>query len=183
MALKATTVLSIFLLQKPSKVSKIKDHVKCLKRRLQHWLNEDLEELMRGGRTIQQRLPKGRPARANSNLARTFSNLMFKGKVKAALDLLSNSGKGGVLHLDAHVNPDDPLSPSVRETLLQKHPPAQRAHPECIGEEPQEPHPVIFESLDASAALKISGAAGPSGLDAHAWKRLCTCFKQASSDL
>ena len=188
MALKATIVLPILLLQKPSKVSKTKAHVKCLERRLQHWLNGDLEELMREGRTIQQRLPKGGPTRASPNLARTFSNLMFKGKCKAALDLLSNSGKGGVLHLDAQVNSDDPSSPLVREALLQKHPPAQQVHPECIvGEEPQEPHPVIFESLDASvirsAALKISGSAGPSGLDAHEWRRLCTCHKGASRDL
>ena len=46
---------------------------------------------------------------------------------------------------------------------------------------------MIFESLDASAiraaALKISGAAGPSGLDAQEWRRLCTCHKAASRDL
>ena len=113
---------------------------------------------------------------------------MFKGKCKAALDLLSDSGKGGVLHLDAHINPDDPSSLSVREALLQKHPPAQQVRPKCIvDEEPQEPHPVIFESLDASAirsaALKISGAAGPSGLDAHKWRCICTCHKGASRDL
>ena len=141
MALKATIVLPILLLQKPSRISKTKDHVKCLERRLQHWLNGDLEELTREGRTIQQRLPKGGHARASPNLAQTFSNLMFKGKCKAALDLLSDSGKGGVLHLDAHINPDDPSSLSVREALLQKHPPAQQVCPECIvDEEPQEPH-------------------------------------------
>ena len=149
-ALKATIVLPILLLQKPSKVSKTKNHVKCLERRLQHWVIGDLEELTREGRTIQQRLPKGRTAGADSNLARTFSNLMFKGKCKAALGLLSVSGKGDVLHLDGRVDFDDPSSPSVREALLQKYPPAQQVHPECIiDEEPQEPHPVIFESLDA----------------------------------
>ena len=31
--------------------------------------------------------------------------------------------------------------------------------------------------------LKVNGAAGPSGLDAHGWRRLCTCFKGASRDL
>ena len=90
--------------------------------------------------------------------------------------------------LDANINPDDPSSLSVREDLLQKHPPAQQVRPKCIvDEEPQEPHPVIFESLDASgirsAALKISGAAGPSGLDAHEWRHICTCHKGASRDL
>ena len=32
-------------------------------------------------------------------------------------------------------------------------------------------------------ALKTDGTAGPSGLDAAAWKRLCTSFKTASTDL
>ena len=45
----------------------------------------------------------------------------------------------------------------------------------------------MFESLDASvvcsAALRVSGAAGPSGLDAHEWRCLCTSHKAASRDL
>ena len=48
-------------------------------------------------------------------------------------------------------------------------------------------HPIIFDSIDArlirSTSLRVSGAAGPSGLDAHAWRRLCTAFKTASDDL
>ena len=42
-------------------------------------------------------------------------------------------------------------------------------------------------SLDADAihhaALHTNGAAGPSGLDAHAWRRLCSSFKSASHNL
>ena len=45
---------------------------------------------------------------------------------------------------------------------------------------------MIFESLDAnairSAALSVNGAAGPSGLDSHEWRRLCTSHKGASRD-
>ena len=50
-----------------------------------------------------------------------------------------------------------------------------------------EPHPVIFDVIDGqlirSMMLKMDGAAGPSGLDATAWKRMCTSFKTASVDL
>ena len=44
-----------------------------------------------------------------------------------------------------------------------------------------------FDSIDfnliLSTALRTSGAAGPSGLDAHPWQRLCTAFKTASNTL
>ena len=77
---------------------------------------------------------------------------MFMGKCKTALDLLSRGEKGRILHLNDHVNPDDPLSPTVRELLVQKHPVGQPAYSLCIvPDEPQDSHPVIFESLDANA--------------------------------
>ena len=48
-------------------------------------------------------------------------------------------------------------------------------------------HPVIFEVLDGAlirnAALRTRGAAGPSGLDAFGWRRLCISFQRASDDL
>ena len=53
------------------------------------WLKGNLDELVREGRAIQQRLPKNGSNKANPNLGRSFSNLMFMGKCKAALDLLS----------------------------------------------------------------------------------------------
>jgi len=46
---------------------------------------------------------------------------------------------------------------------------------------------VLFDRIDGDAiqstALKTDGAAGPSGLDAAAWRRLCTSFKSSSSEL
>lgn len=135
---------------------------------------------MREGRTIQQRIPKSSPSMSNKHLARSFANLMFR----AALRLLSDQSKGGLLHLDDPVDGEG----SVREILTAKHPPSQPAHPDTIiNDDPQEVHPVLFESLDAtmikSAALHTSGAAGPSGLDALGWRRLCTAFKLASVEL
>ena len=49
------------------------------------------------------------------------------------------------------------------------------------------PDPVIFDVLDGpvikAAALRTSGAAGPSGIDAHGWRRLCSSFCSASDEL
>ena len=45
----------------------------------------------------------------------------------------------------------------------------------------------MFDEIDAteirSAALRTTGAVGPSGIDAHCWRWLCTSFKSASQDL
>ena len=63
----------------------------------------------------------------DDHLAQSFANLMFKGKTHAALDLLANNGKGGVLYLDNPAN-----SPSMRDVLQSKHPPGQQM-PSCQG--------------------------------------------------
>ena len=131
-ALKAATVFPILLLQKPSRASKTKDHINCLERRLASWSNGDLNELMMEGRVLQLRLPKLGFSKANNNLARNFANLMFMGKCKAALDLLSKEEKGGILHLDDPADPNSPNSPTVRDVLVDKHPPGQHAYCNCI---------------------------------------------------
>ena len=47
--------------------------------------------------------------------------------------------------------------------------------------------PTLFEALDGAliqqVALQCRGSAGPTGLDAHAWRRMCSSFKQASWNL
>ena len=187
-ALRAATVMPILLLQKPHRTSKAKEHTACLERRLKIWKEGNLNDLVLEGRAIQHRLPKSTSPAAKQNLSRSFANLMFAGKTKAALDLLSSAEKGGVLHLADPSDPNAPGSPSVRDVLNSKHPPGQRAYAEYIlPSDPQVVHPVVFDSIDASvirsAALRTTGSAGPSGIDAHGWRRLCTSFKGASTDL
>lgn len=148
------------------------------------WLDGDLSDLLLEGRTIQRRIPKSNPEDSQKRLSRSFANLMFQGKTKAAIRLLTEEVKGGVLRLGDHVD----THKTVRDVLKDKHPPSQPAHPDSVIEDdPPEVHPVLFESIDASmmrsAALRTSGAAGPSGLDAVSWRRLCTSFKSASNDL
>lgn len=105
-ALKATTVAPILLLQKPSAKSKAKDHSTCLERRLRTWLDGNLQDLLLEGRTIQQRIPKQNPdisEKHQKNLSRSFANKMFEGNTKAAIRLLTEDSKGGVLRLGDHI--------------------------------------------------------------------------------
>ena len=112
-------------------------------------------------------------------------NSCFRGKVKAALQLLRNESvsKGGMLPLNSKL----PTGLTVHEELISKHPIAQPIHPSAVLSFPTSKlpsHPVIFDSLDgATAALHTNGSAGPSGLDALGWRCLCTSFQRASADL
>ena len=182
--------MSILVLQKPARKSKPKDLAACLERRLNTWATGDINNLVLEGRCLQKRLPKTAPSqRQDVNLACTFSDLMFGGETSAALDLLSQKGKGGVLNATDPVNPDDPASPSVLEALKSKHPHAQPATTDALlpDIDPTQVHPVIYDMIDAScirtAALNTKGAAGPSGLDTHCWRRLCTSFHATSREL
>ena len=99
-ALMVVTILPILVLQIPHHRSKVKEHITCLERKMLLWKDGDLSALVKEGRAIQQRLPKCSSSKQEKVLAHTFANLMFKGKTHAALDLLTNAGKGGLLHLN-----------------------------------------------------------------------------------
>ena len=189
-ALKAATVLPLLLLQKPHQKSKQKDHISCLEQRMRLWEDGEFLELLEEGRTIQGRLRKSHSHRHDDDdhLARRFANFMFQGKTHAALQLLSDKGKGSVLHLDSPISTKDSEHCTVKDVLKSKHPPGLPADPDVvIPEVPPDVHPVVFDPIDASLIRSISlrtrGAAGPSGLDAYAWRRLCTSFKSASQAL
>ena len=76
----------------------------------------------------------------------------------------------------------------MKEILKTKHPVGQPASADSILQgTPPEIHPVVFDGIDArlirSTALRTTGAAGPSGLDAYSWRRMCTAYKATSSSL
>ena len=190
-AMKAITVIQIVLLQKPSRTSKSKDHVKHLQRRLDLWLQGDLETLLDEGKCIQNRLGNVTQASSDETVSRIFRDLVIQGKVQSALRYLSRNTSGGVLKLDdliPETKDGETNMRSTRDILEEKHPKGRDADPRTLVEgDPNHVNPVIFESLDGDAirqaALHTNGAAGPSGLDALAWRRLCCSFKSASNNL
>ena len=188
-SLKASTVLCALLLQKPSHSSKARDHVKCLQRRLETWRSGDIADLLQEGSTIQSRLPSHTTSKSSDELlSRNFAKLMAEGKVKAAIRLLSSQPNSAVLHSDTPLGSESD-SETVFDSLCKKHPSGEPAQFDALFQSFDRPcsHPVIFESIDAdlirSVALQTEGAAGPSGIDARGWKRMCTSFKSASVNL
>jgi hypothetical protein len=105
-------MLPALLLQKPSKNSKSKEHLKRLEERMALWYDGQITTLLKEGTVIQEHLTSGK-RRSPEETAKVFSNLMLQGKINAALNLLSTESNGGVL----------PLSHSVINDLQEKHPP------------------------------------------------------------
>ncbi len=81
---KSLMLMPMLLLQKPFQKSKAIDHQHCLKGRLTLWSNGDIQSLIEEGCAIQLRLTMYQD-KQEADTARVFANLMFAGKVKAAL--------------------------------------------------------------------------------------------------
>lgn len=80
---------------------------------------------------------------------------------------------------------------TTREVLLEKHPQQRMPSTEIllhdIDSNQSQHDPVMFDRITGDlikeAATKIQGSAGPSGVDAHQWRRFCLSYKSASVDL
>ena len=151
----------------------------------------DIDDLLWEGRTLQNHLHsfKSRSSEDQSSYTvRVFTKLVFEGKIHSALRFLSDNHGAGVLNIS------DPACTEYTRTMLDvlrdKHPAASELHADALvttTEKPPFTHPVLFECLTGSsihsAALRTQGAAGPSGIDAAGWRRLCSSFHRESSDL
>ena len=99
--------------------------------------------------------------------------------------LITEQNDYGCLQLD-NIQPD---GRTVKDHLLDKHPPGTPASPLAISDQSPtiEPHSVVFDQIDGALIRSISqqmdGSAGPSGLDAHAWKGMCSSFHMDPSGI
>ena len=184
--------LPALLLQKPHAKSKVQERIACLRRCLSRWDKGDIIELLKEGRAIQRSM-RGLKLPRNTNddakVARKFSNLMMKGKVRVALQLLTKETGAGPMRLDDVVEKSEK---TVRDILKDKHPQPEPLHPDALLSTDivdSDFHPVLFDSITAEAirksALLTEGSAGLSGMDALCWRCLCTCtaFGEKSNEL
>ena len=186
---KAVGVACHLLLQRPTGIGSASTFSHHLERRLALWRARRIADLVEEAECIQNHLPnkfgasKGQTDVGLSDT--TFSKLVFDGKIKSAVRYLSRDSSG-VLHME-----DKPVTGSdktVLDYLLEKHPSAQSPPPEALlDSEPLHVNPILFESITPDLIKNVArvskGSAGPSGLDADGWKRMLTCFKQASHRL
>ena len=167
------------------------NHLACLERRLTARTEGDLASLLQEGSTIHGQFLRTRGnARSKQQIAQSFAKLMLDGRVRAALRLLTDQDTAGPISPDKLIDPDNNPGEIVRDILLEKHSIGQPLNPSALlppDHHAQEPHPLTFDQLTGplirTTALRTECAAGPSGIDALGWRRLCTSFRGASFHL
>ena len=190
-ALKTCMVMQALLLQKPRRQSKTKEHTIALKRRLALWNNGEITLLLEEGQSIQSRLTSLPKVDHDDKVSRRFTKLMSMGKIREALKCIDSDISGSILNLHDNVAIHNQIPETVLDRLKNLHPPAQPSSPDTLMHDhitnslPSSDY--IFEAIDAALIKKVAcqtqGSAGPSGLDAYAWKRTCTAFGNASNNL
>jgi hypothetical protein len=146
-------------------------------RRLEAWRAGRIEVLLEEGRALQERLHN---TQNEIEWKKGFVRMMLSGRSSAAMRLLRKGSSKGILSLDECLEGN-----TVRDILHEKHPSPVGASAEFIESAPlpgsQHGHPVLFESIDGEAitraAMATHGSAGPSGLDANAWRQLLTGYR------
>lgn len=152
-----------------------KEHREALSRRMCAWEASDIDGLLREGRVLQQHTTRSTPHHRDESLASSFSK-MFAGKTRTALQLLTKEGRGTMLPLDQPSDPSNPSAGTVLDALKAKHPSPQPINNQALSTAPDqvaETHPVLFDSITASTFHSATVA----------WRRICTTFKTASTEM
>ena len=155
--MKVVMTLPNLLLQKPSAKSKAKEHTAALERRLRLWREGELTDIWKECVIIQKKLTTTKPQRSQEDISRTFSKLMFEGKVGPALRFLEENADNAV------------LSPTneVIAKLQALHPASEEISPNTLIAGPLQPiNTAYLLSIDEEEILKAAnrttGSAGPS---------------------
>ena len=132
-------IMPNLLLQKPSKNSKAKDHLKALERRLESWISGDLLELLKEAETTQKSLRSNKTSINIAEISKRFLQEMRKGNVNSAMKILTDNMKNGIL----------PLAGQTLNQLQFNDPEGKEAFQEILlTDTPETIHPVKFKSID-----------------------------------
>ena len=179
-AFKAIVVMPGLLLQKSSRKSKSKDHLKSLRNRMKLWEAGKIMESLKETETIQKDLRVSNTPSSIAEMSKNFPRGMKKCNINSAMKLLADNMQNCIL----------PLNDQTLHEVKQKHPHGKDAQPKVVLPNlPEKVYPIIFVSIDVESVkkeiFKTKGAAGPSGLDGDGWKRILTSnqFDNSSSDL
>ena len=110
------SIMFPLLLQKPSKNSKSKDHIRFLEKRMDMWKNGKLSKLISEGEAIQKHISQGKKKSTSDKKLKRFISLMEEGKISAALRCI------GSLECGVH-----DITPEILKDLKEKRPRSKRS--------------------------------------------------------
>ena len=138
-----------------------------MERRLHLWKEGELTELLIEGETIQKNLSDSKRTTTIAELSKQFKNYMKKGNVNAALKLLTNNMKDGIL----------PQNIQTLHRLKEKRPESKDTSINILLTDiSQGIHSINFAGIDEEmirkAAIKTKGGSGSSAMDPDGWRRI-----------
>ena len=185
--LKVAYVLQQLILQKPFGSLRDGEQADIVKRRMKLWEEGQVDKLIDEAKTIQGQICKvhSAPSTADhSDVAKKCAAKVTEGKIGAAACMLEEHASGGPLKTSDKVG-----NQTVLEILKSKHPEAQPFNQDAAipGEAHARPNPILLHSINRDlirkCTLRTQRAAGPSGVDATGWHKMCTSFRDASDQL
>ena len=138
-ALKAMHVMPALLLQKPSKNSISKDHLKSLERRFEIWKKGNLNKLYEEGKSIQDRLKSDESPNDIVKISKKFKFQMQKGNVNGSLKISNNNMSSGI----------PPLTDETFQLLKLKYPDVKDTSQQALLQGPiKKMHPIAYGDSD-----------------------------------
>ena len=160
-------VFQAVILQRSPDVKRARDIRRRIKIRIRHWREKQFTMLVQDTvRTSRALISTMRRGMSEESVAKTFTSMVLKGKIRAAVRFATLRGEGGVLKA---TDIDEKTGKSVLEVLQSKHPAAVEPPVEEL-----EDYDVYTDMLEPDitsdtvleVAAKLSGAGGPGGVDA-----------------
>ena len=171
-------IFSAVVLRRESGIKRARDIKRRLTSRMDLWEAGKIAELVQDTVTTAKRGAGGaRRAEDAESIARKFNSMVIAGKMRSGVRMLTQRNGGGVLCFDEE---DTKTGRKVIDVLHDKHPDLRipdleqedwasfEAYDECPTSIPVD----CSQEIVAEVASKVSGGAGPSGVDGRSRRRL-----------
>ena len=125
-----------------------------------------------------------RMGQSDEQITKTFTRMVLQGKIRQAVRFVTERGSGGALSADDKVMNKDGTESTVLEVLRSKHPEAVHPREEDLEEYPSVPEMVTLDitaDTVVKVASKLSGVAGPGGIDSMALQQWLLRFGVSSN--
>ena len=163
-------VFQAVILQRSGEVKKSQDIRRRIETRLRDWklgkFDMLVQDTVRTSISLIQKLTRGE---TEAQQVKTFTRMVLQGKIRQAVRFVTERGLGGALKAEDVVANKDGTETTVEEVLKSKHPEAVEPGVGVLEEYPEVPELVTLDvtaDTVAKVAAKLSGAAGPGGVDA-----------------